>query len=328
MEASIIKVEQLVDGILKDDRRAIARLISLIENDSPEGLKAVKLLYPHTGGAYVVGVTGPAGCGKSTLIYRLASEFRKKGKTVGVVAIDPTSPFSGGALLGDRIRMQNLSTDEGVYIRSMATRGTLGGLARATADAVRVLDASGKDVVFVETSGAGQSEVDVIKVAHTVLVVMAPGLGDDIQASKAGMMEIGDIFIVNKADRDNADKAAEEIQAVIELGAQQGRWRPPVIKTAASSGRGVGNVIEKIEEHEEYVSRTSAKENLVHRSEIELAEALKYRFTDRLLAEVRKESNFAKLVERVAAKKLDPYSAADSLASKYIRKRVRKGRKP
>ena len=328
MEASIIKVEQLVDGILKDDRRAIARLISLIENDSPEGLKAVKLLYPHTGGAYVVGVTGPAGCGKSTLIYRLASEFRKKGKTVGVVAIDPTSPFSGGALLGDRIRMQNLSTDEGVYIRSMATRGTLGGLARATADAVRVLDASGKDVVFVETSGAGQSEVDVIKVAHTVLVVIAPGLGDDIQASKAGMMEIGDIFIVNKADRDNADKAVEEIQAVIELGAQEGRWRPPVIKTTASSGRGTENVIEKIEEHKEYLNRTSARETHVHRCEIELAEALKYRLTDQLMAELRKDSNFAKLVDRVAAKKVDPYSAADRLVSGYVRKRRRSRRKP
>jgi LAO/AO transport system kinase len=291
-------------------------------------LKAVKLLYPHTGKAYVIGVTGSAGCGKSTLIYRLASELRKKGKTVGVVAIDPTSSFSGGALLGDRIRMQNLSTDEGVYIRSMATRGTLGGLARATADAVRVLDASGKDVVFVETSGAGQSEVDVVKVAHTVLVVVAPGLGDDIQASKAGMMEIGDIFIVNKADRDNADKAVEEIQAAIELGAQEGRWRPPVIKTTASSGRGTENVIEKIEEHKEYLNKTSARETRVHRCEIELAEALKYRLTDQLMAELRKDSNFAKLVDRVAAKKVDPYSAADRLVSGYVRKRRRSRRKP
>ena len=328
MEASIIKVKQLVDGVLKDDRKAVARLISLIENDSPDGLKAVKLLYRHTGRAYVIGVTGPAGCGKSTLIYRLASEFRKKGKTIGVVAIDPTSPFSGGALLGDRIRMQNLSTDEGAYIRSMATRGTLGGLARATADAVKVLDASGKDVIFVETSGAGQSEVDVIKVAHTVLVVMAPGLGDDIQASKAGMMEIGDIFIVNKADRDNADKAVEEIQAMIELGPQEGRWRPPVIKTTASSGIGTEDVIEKIEDHEEYLNRTSTKEILVRRSETELAEALKYRLTDRLMAELRNDSNFAKLIERVAAKKVDPYSAADRLVSEYVRKRRRSRRKP
>jgi len=328
VEASIIKVKQLVDGVLKDDRKAVARLISLIENDSPDGLKAVKLLYRHTGRAYVIGVTGPAGCGKSTLIYRLASDFRKKGKTIGVVAIDPTSPFSGGALLGDRIRMQNLSTDEGAYIRSMATRGTLGGLARATADAVKVLDASGKDVIFVETSGAGQSEVDVIKVAHTVLVVMAPGLGDDIQASKAGMMEIGDIFIVNKADRDNADKAVEEIQAMIELGAQEGRWRPPVIKTTASSGIGTENVIEKIEDHEEYLNRTSTKEILVRRSETELAEALKYRLTDRLMAELRNDSSFAKLIERVAAKKVDPYSAADRLVSEYVRKRRRSRRKP
>ena len=291
-------------------------------------MKAVKLLYPHTGKAYVIGVTGPAGCGKSTLIYRLALEFRKKGRTVGVVAIDPTSPFSGGALLGDRIRMQSLSTDEGIYIRSMATRGTLGGLAKATADAVRVLDASGKDVVFVETSGAGQSEVDVIKVAHTVLVVMAPGLGDDVQASKAGMMEIGDIFIVNKADRENTDEAVDEIQSAVELGAQEGRWRPPVIKTTASSGRGTENVVEKIEEHKDYLNRTAAKEILVHRSEIEVAEALRYSLTDRLMAELRKDSKFAELVKRVAAKKLDPYSAADRLVSKYVRKRTRSERKP
>lgn len=290
-------------------------------------MRAVKLLYPHTGRAYVVGVTGPAGCGKSALIYRLALEFRKKGKTVGVVAIDPTSPFSGGALLGDRIRMQNLSTDEGVYIRSMATRGTLGGLAKATADAVRVLDASGKDVVFVETSGAGQSEVDIIKVADTTLVVMAPGLGDDIQASKAGMMEIGDIFIVNKADRDNADRAVEEIQAMIELGTQEGRWTPPVLKTTATLNRGIENVVKKIEEHEEYLKRTSVKEKLVRRSEIEVAEALKYSLTERLMNELRKDSNFAKLVERVAARKIDPYSAADRLVSQYIRKRRRSRKK-
>lgn len=290
-------------------------------------MRAVKLLYPHTGRAYVVGVTGPAGCGKSALIYRLASEFRKKGKTVGVVAIDPTSPFSGGALLGDRIRMQNLSTDEGVYIRSMATRGTLGGLAKATADAVRVLDASGKDVVFVETSGAGQSEVDIIKVADTTLVVMAPGLGDDIQASKAGMMEIGDIFIVNKADRDNADRAVEEIQAMIELGTQEGRWTPPVLKTTATLNRGIENVVKKTEEHEEYLKRTSVKEKLVRRSEIEVAEALKYSLTERLMNELRKDSNFAKLVERVAARKIDPYSAADRLVSQYIRKRRRSRKK-
>ena len=290
-------------------------------------MRAVKLLYPHTGRAYVVGVTGPAGCGKSALIYRLASEFRKKGKTVGVVAIDPTSPFSGGALLGDRIRMQNLSTDEGVYIRSMATRGTLGGLAKATADAVRVLDASGKDVVFVETSGAGQSEVDIIKVADTTLVVMAPGLGDDIQASKAGMMEIGDIFIVNKADRDNADRAVEEIQAMIELGTQEGRWTPPVLKTTATLNRGIENVVKKTEEHEEYLKRTSVKEKLVRRSEIEVAEALKYSLTERLMNELRKASNFAKLVERVAARKIDPYSAADRLVSQYIRKRRRSRKK-
>ncbi len=322
MEASVIKTNELVDGVLKDDRRAIARLISLIENDSPKGVSAVKLLYPHTGSAYVVGVTGPQGCGKSTLIYRLASEFRKKGRTVGVVAIDPTSPFSGGALLGDRIRMQNLSTDKGVYIRSMATRGTFGGLARATADAVRVLDASGKDVVFVETSGAGQSEVDVIKVAHTVLVVMAPGLGDDIQASKAGMMEIGDIFVINKADRDNADKAVEEIQSMIELGAQEGCWRPPVIKTMAISGRGMDNVIKKIEEHKEYLNRKTPREKL-RRTEIEIAEALKRRLTDRLMFELKKNANFARLVETVAAKKVDPYSAADRLISEYMRKRRR-----
>ncbi|MCK4498820.1 methylmalonyl Co-A mutase-associated GTPase MeaB, partial [Candidatus Bathyarchaeota archaeon] len=226
-------VEPLVEGVLKGDRRAIARAITIAENDSTEAQEIASRIFQHAGRARIIGVTGPSGAGKSTLVEKIVKELRSDEKTVGVVAVDPTSPFSGGAFLGDRIRMQSLSTDEGVFIRSMATRNNPGGLARATRDAVRILDASGKDVVIVETVGAGQSEVAIIKVAQTVLVVLAPGLGDEIQAIKAGMMEIGDVFVVNKADRENANQAAMNVQALLSLSEAGDKWTPPIVKTVA-----------------------------------------------------------------------------------------------
>src|SRR5574341_1449551 len=224
----------LVQKILQGDIRAAARLMSMIENGTGEAVSALKALYPHTGKAYVVGVTGPPGSGKSTLVDGITEELRRLDKSVGIVAVDPTSPFTGGAILADRIRMQRHSLDSGVFIRSMATRGHLGGLARATNDVVDVLDAAGKDYVLIETVGVGQDEVEVVKAAHTSIVVAVPGLGDDIQAIKAGIMEIGDLFVVNKADLGTADKTVMEIQMMLHLGESEEGWVPKIYKTVAS----------------------------------------------------------------------------------------------
>jgi LAO/AO transport system kinase len=226
----------LVERILKGDTRSAARLISLVENGSGEATAALKALYPHTGRAYVIGVTGPPGSGKSTLTDQITAQLRRMEKSVGVIAVDPTSPFTGGAILADRIRMQRHSLDREVFIRSMATRGHLGGLSRATNDVVDVLDAMGKDFVIIETVGVGQDEVDIVRTAHTTLVVAVPGLGDEIQAIKAGIMEIGDVFVVNKADREGAERTVLEIEIMLEHGESDSGWRPRVFKTVASRG--------------------------------------------------------------------------------------------
>jgi LAO/AO transport system kinase len=241
----------LVDRLLAGDRRAAAQLVTLMEDGGPSARDAIAALYPHTGRAHIVGVTGSPGTGKSTLVYELAKEFRARGRTVGIIAVDPTSPFSGGALLGDRIRMQKLSTDEGTFIRSMASRGQLGGLARATGDAIKVLDAFDRDLIMVETVGAGQSEVEIARAAHTVIVVDAPGLGDDIQAIKAGLFEIADIFVVNKADRDGAEKTYLTLQMMLDMGQASGarQWRPPLLKTIALQGEGSVLVADAVEQH-------------------------------------------------------------------------------
>ena len=237
------RTEEIIGGVLAGDRRSIARAISIIENEQPEAHEIVSAVYPHTGKAHIIGLTGPGGVGKSTLIEKIVREYRQEGKTVGVVAVDPTSPFTGGAFLGDRIRMQDLSTDEDVFIRSMASRNYPGGLARATKNAVKVLDAAGKDIVLVETVGAGQSEVEIIKVAQTIVLIQAPGLGDEIQAIKAGLMEIADIFVVNKADRENADKTVMDIQAMLQMNSKDKVWKPPILKTVALSGEGVPKLV-------------------------------------------------------------------------------------
>jgi len=319
------KIEQLVNGVLKGDRRSIARTITLVENNSPEAQEAISSLYQHTGKTYIIGVTGPTGSGKSTLIEKLVKELRRKGKTVGVVCVDPTSPFTGGAFLGDRVRMQELSVDEGVFIRSMATRGNPGGLAKATKDAVRILDASGKDVVIVEAVGAGQSEVDIIKIAHTILVILPPGLGDEIQAIKAGIMEIGDIFVANKADRENADKTVADIEAMLDMTPEKDEWRPPVIKTIAITGEGITELLSKINQHREYLEAGALDLRRKQRVEAELVEAIKQRVTESVLRDLKERGKFDELIHKIVAREMDPYSAADMvLAWPFGLKKVKK----
>jgi len=318
-------IEQLVNEVLKGDRRSIARAITLVENNSPEAQEIISSLYPHTGKTYIIGVTGPTGSGKSTLIEKLAKELRRKGKTVGIVCVDPTSPFTGGAFLGDRVRMQELSVDEGVFIRSMATRGNPGGLARATKDAVRILDASGKDVAIVEAVGAGQSEVDIIKVAHTILVVLPPGLGDEIQAIKAGIMEIGDVFVANKADRENADKTVTDIEAMLDMAPEKDEWRPPVIKTVAITGEGITELLNKIDQHKEYLETGALELRRKQRVEAELVEAIKQRVTESVLRELKERGKFDELIHKILTREMDPYSAADMvLAWPFGLKKVEK----
>jgi len=313
------QIEQLAQGVLQGNRRSIAKTITLIENNEPEAQKIVSMLYQKTGKAHVIGITGPTGSGKSTLIEKLIRELRKRGKTVGVVAVDPTSPFTGGAFLGDRVRMQEHSTDEGVFIRSMANRNAPGGLAKATKDVIRVLDASGKDVVIVETVGAGQSEVEIIKVAHTVVVVLAPGLGDDIQAIKAGIMEIGDIFAVNKADRQNANKAISDIQAMLEMDTEKTGWKPSVLKTTALTGEGITELLAIIEEHKEYLKMGALEANRKEKVETELTEAIKQKIAESIIEDLKRKGEWKKLTQEILARETDPYSAADMLLKKAKR---------
>ena len=315
----LTKIEELIDGVLKSDRRSIAKTITLIENNLPEAQKALSLLYPHTGKAHVIGVTGPTGSGKSTLIHKLVEELRRRGKTVGVVAVDPTSPFTGGAFLGDRVRMQELSTDEGVFIRSMATRNTPGGVARATKDAVKVLDASGKNVVIVEAVGAGQSEVEIMKIAQTIVVVQAPGLGDDIQAIKAGLMEIGDIFVVNKADRENVNKTVVDIEAMLDMNPNKEKWMPPVVMTTAITGEGITELLDKIDEHRKYLKAGAIETRRRERTEAELVDVIKEKVAESILEDLKRKGELEEVVRKILSRETDPYSAADMLLAKRLK---------
>jgi LAO/AO transport system kinase len=318
----LTKIEELVQGVLSGNRRSIARAITIIENNTTETKKLIASIYPHTGKAHIIGITGPGGSGKSTLIEKIMREYRRKDKTVGVIAVDPTSPFTGGAFLGDRIRMQELSTDQGVFIRSMATRTYMGGIAKATKDAVKLLDAAGKGIVIVETVGAGQSEVEIIKVAKTVVVLFAPGLGDEIQAIKAGIMEIGDIFVVNKADRENADKAVMDIQAMLQLNNKERAWKPPVLKTVALTGEGVSKLIEKIEEHKYFLEKESERKRSREKAESELVEAIKEKVASSIIEEMKKEGKFEVFLQEILAKKTDPASIAEKLLNERFGKQV------
>lgn len=310
----------LVDRLLAGDRRAAAQLVTLMEDGGPAARDAIAALYPHTGRAHIVGVTGSPGTGKSTLVYELAKEFRAREMTVGIIAVDPTSPFSGGALLGDRIRMQKLSTDEGIFIRSMASRGQLGGLARATGDAIKVLDAFNCDLIMVETVGAGQSEVEIARAAHTVIVIDAPGLGDDIQAIKAGLFEIADIFVVNKADRNGADRTYLTLQMMLDMDETHDAtvWRPPLLKTIALQGEGAALVADAVQRHLLHLRESgqllARKKRL---AEEELRRILGQGLLDRLLHQVSEEQ-WDSLAAGVCDREMDPYTAADTLLESFL----------
>jgi LAO/AO transport system kinase len=306
-------IEKLAEDALKGDKRSVARLLTVVENGGPEARDAIAILYPETGRAHIIGITGSPGVGKSTLIEKMIREIRKRDKTVGVVAVDPTSPFSGGAFLGDRVRMQSLSTDEGVFIRSMATRGSLGGVARATNDAVKVLDASGMDFIIVETVGAGQSEVEVMRITETVVVMLSPGAGDDIQALKAGMMEIGDVFVVNKADLENAQRVVMDVKNTLSMKAPEEGWKTPVVKTVATTGDGVNELLETIIQHREHLNSSGASEQRKRRVEDEVVSAIREKAADYIIASLRGSNQLAETIERVMNLEKDPYTAVDEL---------------
>ncbi len=301
----------LVDRLLDGDRRAVARLMSMAENDSPGAKEALVELYPHTGNAHIIGITGPPGSGKSTLVDKLALLYRKRGKTVGIVAVDPTSPFTGGALLGDRIRMDDVALDKEVFIRSMGTRGHLGGLALKTNDLVKILDAFGKDIILIETVGAGQSEVEVVKTAHTTVIVEVPGMGDDIQAIKAGILEIGDIFVINKSDMDGADDTARELDAMLDMNPKNTGWRPPILQTVANAQIGIEEVTEAVEDHMVHLRSTGGYHKRIKaRTKEELIEIIRDNIHSYLL-ECGSEEEIDVLVDRIVCGDIDPYTAAE-----------------
>ncbi|AEC51705.1 hypothetical protein PNA2_0789 [Pyrococcus sp. NA2] len=305
-------IDELIDRMKKGDRRAVAKLITLVENDEKKAQEVIRRIFPMTGNAHVVGITGPPGAGKSTLLDKLIKEARKEDLIVGVIAIDPTSPFTGGALLGDRIRMQRHSTDPGVFIRSMATRGSLGGLAKATNDAVKVLDAYGCDVIFVETVGVGQVEVDIVKTADTVVLVTIPGLGDDVQTIKAGLMEIADIFVINKADREGVDATYFDLTIALDLEKEKWEklgWRPPIIETIATTGKGIKELWEKIKEHKRYLEESG---RLEERRRKKIEEEIKTIIAGMVARRVESSiGEFEGVINDVLKKKMDPYSAAN-----------------
>jgi LAO/AO transport system kinase len=308
----------LVDRLLARDPRAVARAISLIEDESPAGAALVGRIFPRTGRAYLVGVTGAPGSGKSTLVERLTTALRATGASVGVLAVDPTSPYSGGAILGDRVRMQSHAEDDGVFIRSMATRGHLGGLARTTAEAALVLDAAGYDYVVIETVGVGQDEVDIVRTADISLVTVVPGSGDEVQALKAGIMEIADIFVVNKADRDGADRTAASIEAMLSLETwSEDRWRPPVLPTVATTGAGVDDLVAAIGRFRE-ASRDQVGERRRARAEWRLREILGRSFMRHLERHVLAEGEFDEVLGRIAARDVDPYGAAAAIMARAL----------
>ncbi len=313
----------LYKGLLQGDRRAVARLITMIENGDPSSLNVVKELHKHSGRARIIGLTGLPGSGKSTLACCIARKYRESQKTVGIIAVDPTSPFTGGALLGDRIRMQELSGDPGVFIRSMGSRGALGGLAAATNDVINVLDAFGMDVIMVETVGAGQVEVEIVKYAHTCVVVTMPGGGDEIQAIKAGILEIGDIFVVNKADKEGASRTAGDLEMMLEMksGFDSAAWKQPVIQTVATGGRGINELFQALEDHWCFLCESGKlEEKNSERMKAELIQALNSKVSTAANTAIAEDQKCREVLAKLIKREIDPHSAADELA-RYLIKR-------
>jgi len=313
-------MKDLAEKVHNGDPRAIARMITLSENNDPKAFDAMKKIHPHTGKAHIIGVTGVMGSGKSTLICELTRIFRRQGKTVGIIAIDPTSPFSGGALLGDRVRMMELAMDEGVFIRSMGTRGMLGGLTSAVYDVVEILDASGKDIVIVETVGVGQAEVDIIKIADTTLVVVVPGLGDSIQTLKAGVMEIADIYVVNKSDRSGVNQAVAEIESLVDITCADKDRKIPIIQTIANQKKGISELIEEIKLHKKYLTESNIFESQRRmRYQAELVEIIQKRLMNLIFDEERFKEKIDDLIDKINSKEIDPYTAADEILNSVIK---------
>lgn len=321
-----VDIEEAVDKILGGDIRTAAKLIRDIDDGIATSRQILKALYPYTGRAYVIGISGFPGVGKSTLVDQMVQAYRTAGKSLGVLAVDPTSPFSGGAILGDRVRMQRHGTDPGVFIRSLATRGHFGGLTRSTRSVIDVLDAMRKDIILVETVGVGQDEVDIVTTAHTTIIVLIPGMGDNIQAIKAGILEVADIFVINKADREGLKKTINELQAMLEMNAQgtsEGKWRPPIVSTEAIRNRGVPELLSEIEAHKAFLFghvKTHLKEHLRKRALRELIDTIKESVVAKIMEELENSEEFEQMIDDLVEKRTDPFTLCDRIVGEGINK--------